>query len=258
MLRADVVRHLEQYAASFQAPVRCGVHVTAVDPRPDGQGYRVATEDGTTHMAATVVVATGSFQVPKPSSFSRNLPTDVLQLHSSHYRNPSALRSGAVLIVGSADTGCQLAEELNESGRRVYLCVGRALRRPRRYRGKDAMFWSVTRRMIEETQFASLSDRFAPNPQLTGKNGGHTLNLHQLARDGVTLLGRLVSANGDRIRSLLIYKRTSPMQTRPPRTSRTESTSLYARPAWSCQRQNRTRSTRHARTLVGAPRQHWT
>ena len=199
MLRADVVRHLEQYAASFQAPVRCGVQVTAVDPTPDRQSYRVATRDGATYMAATVVVATGSFQFPKPSSFSRNLPEDVLQLHSSHYRNPNSLRSGAVLIVGSADTGCQLAEELNESGRHVYLCVGRAMRRPRRYRSKDAMFWSVTRRMIEETQFASPSDRFGPNPQLTGKNGGHTLNLHQLARDGVTLLGRLVGVNGDRI-----------------------------------------------------------
>jgi putative flavoprotein involved in K+ transport len=194
MPRADVVRHLEQYAASFQAPVRCGVQVTAIDPARDGHGYRVATADGTTYAAASVVVATGSFQFPKPAPFRGALPPEIVQLHSSHYRNPSALPPGAVLVVGSADSGCQIAEELNESGRHVYLCVGRAMRRPRRYRGKDSMFWAVTLGRLEQTaaQLPSPSARFAANPQLSGKYGGHTINLHQFARDGVTLLGRLV------------------------------------------------------------------
>jgi putative flavoprotein involved in K+ transport len=201
MPRADVVRHLEQYAASFQAPVRCGVHVTAVDPARDGQGYRVATADGVTYAAATVVVATGSFQFPKPTPFSGALPPEILQLHSSHYRNPSALPPGAVLVVGSADSGCQIAEELNESGRHVYLCVGRAGRRLRRYRGKDFMFWVVTLGRVEQTadQLPSPSARFAANPQLSGKHGGHTLNLHQFARNGVVLLGRLMGVDGYRI-----------------------------------------------------------
>src|SRR5918995_1436166 len=132
MPQADVVRHLEQYAASFQAPVRCGVQVTAVDPAQDGQGYRVSTADGATYVAATVVVATGSFQFPRPTPFSSALPPEITQLHSSHYRNPCTLPPGAVLVVGSADSGCQIAEELYESGRCVYLCVGRAGRRPRR------------------------------------------------------------------------------------------------------------------------------
>jgi len=198
---ADVVRHLEQYAASFQAPVHCGVQVTAVDPARDGQGYRVSTADDATYAAATVVVATGSFQFPKPAPFSGALPPEIVQLHSSHYRNPSALPPGAVLVVGSADSGCQIAEELNESGRPVYLCVGRAVRRPRRYRGKDSLFWGITLGRIEQTadQLPSPSARFAANPQLSGKDGGHTLNLHQFARDGVTLLGRLVGVEGHRI-----------------------------------------------------------
>jgi putative flavoprotein involved in K+ transport len=201
MPRADVVRHLEQYAASFQAPVRCGVQVTAVDPARDGQGYRVATADGVTYAAATVVVATGSFQFPKPSPFTGTLPPEILQLHSSHYRNPSALPPGAVLVVGSADSGCQIVEELNEGGRRVYLCVSRAIRRPRRYRGKDSLFWAVALGRVEQTadQLPSPSARFAPNSQLTGKNGGHTLNLHLFARNGVVLLGRLVGVDGYRM-----------------------------------------------------------
>jgi putative flavoprotein involved in K+ transport len=198
MPRADVVHHMEQYAASFQAPVRCGVQVTAVDPVRDGQGYRVATADGVTYAAATVVVATGSFQFPKPAPCSGSLPPEIIQLHSSHYRNPSTLPPGAVLVVGSADSGCQIAEELHESGRRVYLCVGRAMRRPRRYRGKDSTFWAVTLGRLEQTadQLPSPSARFAANPQLSGKYGGHTINPHQFARNGVTLLGRLVGVEG--------------------------------------------------------------
>ena len=181
--------------------MRCGVQVTAVDPARDGQGYRVSTADGATYAATTVVVATGSFQFPKPAPFSGALPPEIVQLHSSHYRNPSTLPPGAVLVVGSADSGCQIAEELNESGRRVYLCVGRAMRRPRQYRGKDSMFWAITLGRIEQTadQLPSPSARFAPNPQLSGKYGGHTINLHQFARNGVTLLGRLVGVEGHRI-----------------------------------------------------------
>jgi putative flavoprotein involved in K+ transport len=94
MPRVDVVRHLEQYVASFQAPVRCGVQVTAVDPARNGQGYRVATADGATYVAATVVVATGSFQFPKPAPFSGALPPELTQLHCSHYRNPVPYRPG--------------------------------------------------------------------------------------------------------------------------------------------------------------------
>ena len=201
MPRADVVRHLEQYAASFQAPVRCGVQVTAVDPAQGGQGYRVTTANGVTYAAATVVVATGSFQFPKPSPFTRALPPEILQLHSSHYRNPGAVPPGSVLVVGSADSGCQIVEELNESGRRVYLCVSRAIRRPRRYRGKDSLFWAVALGRVEQTadQLPSPSARFAPNSQLTGKDGGHTLNLHLFARNGVVLLGRLVGVDGYRM-----------------------------------------------------------
>jgi putative flavoprotein involved in K+ transport len=124
MPRADVVHHLEQYAASFQAPVRCGVQVTAVDPAQDGQGYRVTTADGATYAAATVVVATGSFQFPKPALFGGAFPPEITQLHSSQYRHPSMVPPGAVLVVGSADSGCQIAEELNESGRLVYPLCG--------------------------------------------------------------------------------------------------------------------------------------
>jgi putative flavoprotein involved in K+ transport len=79
--------------------------------------------------------------------------------------------------------------------------VGRAVRRPRRYRGKDSLFWGITLGRVEQTadQLPSPSARFAANSQLSGKDGGHTLNLHQFARNGVVLLGHLVGVDGHRI-----------------------------------------------------------
>jgi putative flavoprotein involved in K+ transport len=200
MNRAEIVNHLEQYASSFGAPVRFGVTVTAVDPAPSG-GYLVSTTDGDTYAAANVVVATGSYQFPRPTKLAEAFPAYVAQLHSSLYRNPDGLPPGAVLVVGSADTGCQIVEELFESGRQVYLCVGRSSRRPRRYRGKDAVFWTVTLGGMNQTvdQLPDPSARFAGNPHLTGRNGGHTLSLHHFARNGVVLLGRLIDVHGDSI-----------------------------------------------------------
>jgi putative flavoprotein involved in K+ transport len=146
---AEVVNHLEQYAASFGAPVSCGVRA-AVDAAPHGQSYAVSTTAGA-YVADNVVVATGSLQFPKPSPLSARFPPEIVQLHSSQYRNPDALSPGAVLMVGSADSGCQIAEELQESGRQVFLCVGGAVRRPRRYRGKDFMFWAAATGAVEQT-----------------------------------------------------------------------------------------------------------
>ena len=100
---------------------------------------------------------------------------------------------GAVLVVGSAQSGAQIAEELYETGRKVFLAVGRAGRTPRRYRGKDANWWFARlghydRKVIE---LPSPKAKFLGKPHISGTRGGHTINLHQFARDGVTLLGRL-------------------------------------------------------------------
>jgi putative flavoprotein involved in K+ transport len=200
MTRAEVVSHLEQYAASFGPPVRFGVTVTSVDSAPGG-GYFMSTAAGDTFAAANVVVATGSFQFPRPTKLAYAFPLHIAQLHSSHYRNPDGLPPGAVLVVGSSNSGCQIVEELFESGRQVYLCVGRARRVPRRYRAKDSVFWGVTMGLVDQTadQLPDPSARFAAQGQSTGKNGGHTLSLHHFARSGVVLLGRLTDVHCDSI-----------------------------------------------------------
>jgi putative flavoprotein involved in K+ transport len=95
--------------------------------------------------------------------------------------------------VGTAQSGCQIAEELYQSGRKVYLCVGNVVRVPRRYRGKEITYWLDQIRFFDRPveMLPNPQTRYAPNPQISGKGGGHSLNLHQFARDGVVLLGHL-------------------------------------------------------------------
>jgi putative flavoprotein involved in K+ transport len=148
-----------------------------------------------------VVIATGLYQQPKIPPFSINLPSEIHQLHSSEYRNSEALPDGPVLVVGSAQSGCQIAEELYQSGRKVYLSVSSAGRLPRRYRGKDVTWWfeemGFTKRTVDK--LPSPKAKFTGSAHGTGKDGGHTINLHQFTRDGVVLLGHIQSVHEDRI-----------------------------------------------------------
>jgi putative flavoprotein involved in K+ transport len=135
-------------------------------------------------------------QLPKLPPFATNISTSVTQLHSSRYRNPESLPPGGVLVVGSAQSGAQIAEELYQRGRQVLLSTGGTGRAPRRYRGKDTFEWLFLSGFFDLTpeQFPFPLEHFSP-PHITGANGGHTLNLHQFARDGVTLLGHLRGAS---------------------------------------------------------------
>ncbi len=200
MARNEIIARFEQYARRFNLPVNYNMQVNSVEPDMKTNGYRVSTGE-TTWDARNVVVATGLFQSPKKPSFSSDLSTNILQLHSGEYRNPQTLPPGAVLVVGSAQSGCQIAEELYRGGRKVYLCVGSAGRVPRRYRGKDVYEWMLLSGFLDRTadQLPSPKAKFGGNPHVTGKDGGRTLNLHQFARDGVQLLGHLKDAREDRI-----------------------------------------------------------
>ena len=190
MAREEIVAYFDSYVHRHQLPVISGVEVLSVDP--SNVGYRVRT-DQKEYEAANVVVAVGFYQHPKNPPFSVNCPPDIFQIHSSQYQNPQALPDGAVLVVGSAQSGSQMAEELNENGHQVYLSVSETGRFPRRYRGVDATEWMEKMGYFNRTvdKLTSSHARFAASAHGTGKNGGHTINMHQFARDGITLLGRI-------------------------------------------------------------------
>ncbi|MHB9032589.1 MAG: flavin-containing monooxygenase [Anaerolineae bacterium] len=192
MPRAEIIARFERYIERYQLPVVYNTTVSSVSPAGSGRGY-VVQMDGQSIAARNVVIATGLFQRPRIPAWSRALDAGIVQLHSGSYREPAALAPGAVLVVGSSQSGAQIAEELYQGGRQVYLSVGASGRVPRRYRGKDIVDWLQLLGFFERTasMLPSARARFAGNPHVTGKDGGHNLNLHQFARDGVVLLGHL-------------------------------------------------------------------
>jgi putative flavoprotein involved in K+ transport len=191
MPRGEVLFYFERLAR--QLPVRYRLRVSRLERDGDRGLYLIATDKDETIVARNVVVATGLYQTPKVPALSSDFPPQIRQLHSDGYRNPAALLPGAVLVVGSAQSGAQIAEELYESGRKVYLAVGRAGRTPRRYRGKDANWWQAKLGHYDRkvSELPSPQAKFAGKPHISGTKGGHTINLHQFARHGVVLLGRL-------------------------------------------------------------------
>jgi putative flavoprotein involved in K+ transport len=198
--KAEIVAYFEQYVEKYELPVRYNTTVLEVAPLEGRIGYLLETSDGT-YQAKDVVMATGSFQKPKIPAFSSDIPAGITQLHSGHYRNSNQLPKGAVLVVGSAQSGMQIAEELYQSGRTVYLCTGGAARVPRRYRGREIFSWLRDTGFLEQTpdKLPSLKARLGGNPHCSGKNGGHSLNLHQYARDGVHLLGHIAGAQAGQV-----------------------------------------------------------
>jgi putative flavoprotein involved in K+ transport len=207
MTRDEIDARIARYAASIAAPVEPKTEVRRLAARRPG-GFELETSQGSL-TAADVVVATGSFHVPRIPTIASELPGRVTQLHSHAYRNEHSLPPGAVLIVGSGQSGCQIAEELADAGRAVYLSVGSAGRAPRRYRGRDIFRWlamlaahggeyGVPLPTVE--QLPDLRLRSASNPQLSGHNGGHDVNLRQMARDGTTLLGRIEQVEHESLR----------------------------------------------------------
>jgi putative flavoprotein involved in K+ transport len=198
--RAGIISMLEDYAAASNGPVRTGVTVQSLQRSPTGADLVAQTTDGDIQ-ATNVIVATGFYRVQRLPSFAARLSPAILQVDSNEYRNPEVLPPGGVLVVGSAQSGCQIVEDLRLAGRDVWLSVGSAPRVPRRYRGRDGMAWwnDLGRFDITEDKAPDPRGRFAPNPHMTGARGGYTINLHRLARDGVRLVGRIVGGGDQRL-----------------------------------------------------------
>jgi len=198
--RADkLVNYFQHYVNHFQLPVRTGVTVVSVQRSADEEGFIVKTRrEGQAEESVSsrsVVVAAGLQRIPKLPSMRSRLPDDIIQLHTADYRNPQGLPPGAVVVVGSGQSGCQITEDLLSAGRTVYLCTSKVGRVPRRYRGRDLLEWWVDMKFLDVT-YESLTDKTisrAAQPQISGLGRyGHTLSLQYLASQGVAILGRLL------------------------------------------------------------------
>ncbi|MYE58030.1 MAG: SidA/IucD/PvdA family monooxygenase [Alphaproteobacteria bacterium] len=195
MLRDDFVAYMKDWAGSFDAPVTAGVEAKQI--ARTGRQFRVSTNKGDIS-ARAVIVATATHQHPRLPPAASSVPANLVQLHAEDYRNPGQAAPGAVLVVGSGQTGCQIVEDFLRAGRDSYLCVARTGRLPRRYRGRDIIFWQHQMGLLDRTP-GMLDDpgmRFVGDPHVTGRDGGGTVSLYDFARRGVRLLGRLEGVDG--------------------------------------------------------------
>jgi putative flavoprotein involved in K+ transport len=199
MRKDAIVAYVESYAARFELPVREGVWVKSVK-RAESGGFEVETSAGRM-TAEQVVVATGGYHRPRIPEYAARLAVN--QLHSSEYRNGAALPPGEVLVVGTGQSGCQIAEDLHLIGRKVHLAVGSAPRCARRHRGRDVVEW------LEQMGHYDLPIHEQKNPDelreranhyVTGRAGGHDLDLRRFALEGMTLYGPATGVEGDKLR----------------------------------------------------------
>jgi putative flavoprotein involved in K+ transport len=197
--RDEIVRYLEDYSTTWRAQVREGVRVGTLTAGTSSR-FELATSNG--HIEAeVVVVCTGAFQRPyRP--VADQFPVGLAVLDALDYRNPDALPSGQVLLVGSGQTGCQLAEELHHAGRSVFLSCGRAPWVPRRLDDLDIVTWQTRIDFFDQPleDLPSPAGRLVANPQATGEGGGHDLHYRTLQELGVVLLGRIAGVDGHRVR----------------------------------------------------------
>jgi putative flavoprotein involved in K+ transport len=193
MKKDEIVAYLDGFLAALEPPLVEGVTVTHLKRNTQGV-FELRTSRGD-YVAEQVVIASGTYHAPKVPRMAERLSPQIKQLHTSEYRNAEQLPQGAVLVVGTGQSGCQIAEDLQLAGRKVHLCVGSAPRVARRYRGRDVVAW------LEEMGHYDLpvhehplkdAVRAKANHYVTGRDGGRDIDLRAFARDGMALHGRLL------------------------------------------------------------------
>lgn len=203
MLKDEIVEYVEGFAESFDAPLREGVTVTRVARRNDGL-FDVDTDQGL-WSADHVIVASGGYDRPITPPFADRLDPSITQIHTRDYRSPADIPDGTCLVVGTGQSGVQLMEDLWIAGRDVRLAVGPAPRSPRAYRGRDATDWLHEMGYYERTIAEQPDPRATEaktNHYMSGRDGGHEIDLRKFARDGLQLYGSVTDMDGAAIRFL--------------------------------------------------------
>src|SRR6202011_3843442 len=198
MAKEEIVQYLEAYARSFNPPVKEGVLVSNLRAHESGL-FEIKTSEGD-YFADQVVIATGGYQIETIPRIAERFPPSVKQVHSADYKNPESLPAGGVLVVGSGQSGAQIAEDLHLAGRQVHLAIGHAPRCARFYRGRDVVAWLADMGYYEmpvEKHPLREGVRDNTNHYVTGRDGGRDIDLRKFASEGMELYGVLTAADGD-------------------------------------------------------------
>lgn len=200
MKKDEILDYLKGFRAKVAPPIREGVAVSKVTRREDG-GFHVATSHGD-YTAGQIVVASGGYHEPIVPRMAERLPAAITQIHSAQYRNAEQLPEGAVLVVGSGQSGAQIAEDLHLAGRKVFLAVGNAPRCARFHRGRDVVTWLADMGYYDmpvEQHPLREGVRDNTNHYVTGRDGGRDIDLRKFAREGMELYGVLREFDGEQL-----------------------------------------------------------
>jgi putative flavoprotein involved in K+ transport len=187
LTRDQFVALLEDFATRNALPIEPDTAVIELSHAHENGEYRLTTSRGTL-LARNVIIASGSLNCPVRPIWAAALPPVLRQIDASGYRSAADLPDGAVLVVGSGQSGAQIAEELAEAGRTVFLATSRVGRLPRRYRGRDIMIWLLECGFLDvrREEVIRLAGRIPPRGVL---GSVHTISLQALSAQGVVLLG---------------------------------------------------------------------
>ncbi|WP_286746043.1 MSMEG_0569 family flavin-dependent oxidoreductase [Aquabacterium sp. UBA2148] len=198
MKKPEIIAYLQAFLAKVKPPLMTGVTVRHVQPQPQPQGgYAIHTTAGD-FTARQVVVCSGGYHEPVIPRLAERLPAHIVQLHSEQYRNPQALPEGGVLVVGSGQSGAQIAEDLHLAGKTVHLAVGDAPRCARFYRGRDVVDWLADMGYYDmpvDQHPLREGVRDNTNHYVTGRDGGRDIDLRAFALQGMKLYGLLEGLN---------------------------------------------------------------
>ncbi|MGV6875249.1 MSMEG_0569 family flavin-dependent oxidoreductase [Pseudochelatococcus sp. B33] len=198
MVKDEIIAYLERFIEKVRAPVLENTEVRLVEP--EGDRFRIETSAGTVS-TESVIIATSLYADPFIPRAGEKLPESILQVHTVDYRNPASLPEGAVLVVGSGQSGCQIAEDLHLAGRKVHLATGNAPRCARFYRGRDVVDWltDIGQYAITIEHDGMGKKKHDTNHYLTGRDGGHDIDLRKFAREGMKLYGRMETVSSGRM-----------------------------------------------------------
>jgi putative flavoprotein involved in K+ transport len=198
MVKSEILAYLDAFAAKVNAPLREGVEVLSVDK--SAEVFEVATSAGQC-TAAAVFLASSLYGEPFRPRCAERIPDSIVQIHSVAYRSPDALPPGAVVVVGSGQSGAQIAEDAHLAGRKVHLVTGNAPRCARFYRGRDVVdwLWDVGQYEINVGDEGMARKRQDTNHYLTGRDGGRDIDLRAFALQGMGLYGRLDDVRSGRM-----------------------------------------------------------
>ena len=199
MVRDEIIEYIEAYRTHFDPPLREHTAVQKVSTHELGFEVLAGSER---YLAADVIIASGAYHLPKLPALSETFPQHVMQLHSSTYKSPEQIPDGEILVVGTGQSGCQIAEDLHLARRTVHLAVGSAPRAPRRYRGRDVTAWLVDMGHYDVTvdeHPLGEAVRHKTNHYMTGRGGGRDIDLRRFALEGMQLHGRLTKLTDDHL-----------------------------------------------------------